>query len=264
MNRPLIQFVDVVKSFGDQRVLDGVNLSIFPGEVTAVIGKSGEGKSVLLKHIIGLLESDSGRILFDGADLADLSRSERRLMKQKLSYMFQSTALFDFLSVWENIALPLKECRRLPSGEVKRRVGDMLTRLDLAGMEEKYPSQLSGGMKKRVALARALVTDPQIVLFDEPTTGLDPIRRNAVHRMICRYQKHFGFTGVVVSHEIPDIFRVCQRVAMLDHGKIRFEGSPEALRANEDPAIQRFLRGQSPDGSDAPEDGCDNKDMDWA
>lgn len=263
MSQPLIQFVDVHKSFGDQHVLDGVNLSIYPGEVTAVIGKSGEGKSVLLKHIIGLLKSDSGRILFDGKDLAQMSGAERRSMKRKLSYMFQSTALFDFLSVWENIALPLTECRRLPGAEVKQKVGDMLERLDLGGIDEKYPSQLSGGMKKRVALARALVTDPQIVLFDEPTTGLDPIRRNAVHRMICRYQKHFGFTGVVVSHEIPDIFRICQRVAMLDGGKIRFEGPPEVLESDTDPAVQRFIRGQASDGTDLS-DECGDNELDWA
>jgi len=203
---PLIQLQDVVKTLGANRVLDGVNLNIYRGEITAIIGKSGSGKSVLLKHIIGLHEPDGGAILFDGRLRAAMSPAERKALKKKFSYVFQDTALFDFLNVFENVALPLKERNALSPAEVSRRVRDKLHQLDLHDVELKYPAQLSGGMKKRVALARALVTDPEIVLFDEPTTGLDPIRKNAVHSMILDYQRRFGFTGVVVSHEIPDIF----------------------------------------------------------
>ncbi len=239
----LIEFVDVHKRFGDNSVLNGVDLHIYAGEVTSIIGKSGVGKSVLLKHIIGLMAPDSGSILFDGRPLSAMKKPERRDLKRKFSYMFQGTALFDSMTVYENVALPLKERTRLKDREIARRVRDKMAALDLRGIDEKYPSQLSGGMKKRVALARALVTDPEIVLFDEPTTGLDPIRKNAVHGMISEYQKRFGFTGVVVSHEIPDIFYISQRVAMLDDGKIFVEGTPEEIQSSEDPVVQGFIHG---------------------
>ena len=251
MSEPLIQFNQVFKAFGDNAVLEGVDLSIYQGEVTAIIGKSGIGKSVLLKHIVGLLEPDDGEILFQGQSLKAMNRAERRALKMKFSYMFQGTALFDSMTVYDNIALPLKERNREPSKEIKRRVREMLAQLDLAGIEDKYPSQLSGGMKKRVAMARALVTDPQIVLFDEPTTGLDPIRKNAAHAMIAEYQKTFGFTGVMVSHEIPDVFYICQRIAMLDRGRIVFEGSPREIQDSAEPVIRQFIRGQEP-GDDRP------------
>ena len=240
---PLIELVDVTKRFGDNVVLDGVNLHIYAGEVTSIIGKSGVGKSVLLKHIIGLMAPNSGRILFEGRPLSSMKKSERRSLKRKFSYMFQGTALFDSMTVYENVALPLKERSRLRERQIRRRVREKMEALDLRDVDEKYPSQLSGGMKKRVALARALVTDPEIVLFDEPTTGLDPIRKNAVHGMISEYQKRFGFTGVVVSHEIPDIFYISQRVAMLDEGKIFVEGTPEEIQGSEDPVVQAFIYG---------------------
>lgn len=245
MTEPLIQFVDVCKRFGDNPVLRGTDLSIFKGEVTTIIGKSGVGKSVLLKHIIGLIEPDSGTILFEGRSLSEMPKRERRALKRKFSYMFQGTALFDSMTVFENIALPLKERTRMQDTEIRDRVRDKMDALDLSGIDEKYPSQLSGGMNKRVALARALVTDPEIVLFDEPTTGLDPIRKNAVHSMISEYQKRFGFTGVVVSHEIPDIFFISQRVAMLDDGRIFVEGTPEEIQQSTDPVVRNFIHGLS-------------------
>jgi len=243
MNHPLIQFKNTTKRFGQNVVLDGVNLSIFRGEITAIIGKSGTGKSVLLKHIIGLLEPDSGEVFFDGKSLEKMKAAERKALLRKFSYMFQDSALFDSLNVYENIALPLKERTSYSDAEIQRRVRDKLHQLDLHKIEIKYPSQLSGGMKKRVALARALVTDPEIVLFDEPTTGLDPIRKNAVHSMISDYQKRFGFTGIIVSHEIPDVFFISQRVAMIDAGKILFEGTPEGIQQVTDPAVKNFLQG---------------------
>jgi len=216
-------------------VLDGINLRIQRGEITAIIGKSGSGKSVLLKHIIGLLEPDGGTIRFEGKNRSEMSPAERKALKQKFSYVFQDTALFDFLNVLENVSLPLAERKGIPKAEIQRRVRDKLQQLDLHDVDQKYPAQLSGGMKKRVALARALVTEPEIVLFDEPTTGLDPIRKNAVHSMILDYQRRFGFTGVVVSHEIPDIFFIAQRVAMIDEGRIRFEGTPMKSRRRRTP-----------------------------
>jgi phospholipid/cholesterol/gamma-HCH transport system ATP-binding protein len=172
-----------------------------------------------------------------------MSPREKKDLKRKFSYVFQDTALFDFLTVFENVSLPLVEREGTSPAEVHRRVRDKLHQLDLHDIDGNYPSQLSGGMKKRVALARALVTDPEIVLFDEPTTGLDPIRKNAVHSMILDYQRRFGFTGVVVSHEIPDIFFISQRVAMIDEGRIRFEGTPEEIQQASDPEVRNFIEG---------------------
>ena len=243
MKTPLIQFENVHKKFGNNPVLTGVNLNIYKNEICTIIGKSGGGKSVLLKHIIGLLEPDSGRILFEGKPLSKMRKAEKTAIKQKSSYMFQGTALFDSITVFDNVALPLKERTAMRESQIRKRVVSTLSQLDLAMIENNYPSQLSGGMKKRVALARALVTDPEIVLFDEPTTGLDPIRKNAVHSMIADYQKRFGFTGVVVSHEIPDIFYISQRIAMLDNGQILFEGSPEDIQTTSNPSVMEFIRG---------------------
>ncbi|MBN1932254.1 MAG: ATP-binding cassette domain-containing protein [Desulfobacterales bacterium] len=243
MNTPLIEFKEVYKKFGTHEVLRGANLSIFQGEITTIIGKSGVGKSVLLKHIIGLIEPDSGQILFQGKPLSEMKKAEKKALKKKFSYMFQGTALFDSMTVFENIALPLKEKTTLPGKEIQKRVLNKMHQLDLHDIEDQYPSQLSGGMKKRVALVRALITDPEIILFDEPTTGLDPIRKNAVHSMISDYQKRFGFTGVVVSHEIPDIFYISQRIAMIEEGRIVFQGSPKEVQESSDPVINQFVHG---------------------
>jgi len=239
----LIQFNNVSKRLGNHTVLKGANLSIYKGEITTIIGKSGAGKTVLLKHIIGLTEPDSGQILYEGRPFSEMNSSERKALKTKFSYMFQGTALFDSMTVFENIALPLKEKCSFSDIVIRGKVRDNLEKLDIQEIDDKYPSQLSGGMKKRVALARALVTDPEIVLFDEPTTGLDPIRKNAVHSMISEYQQRFGFTGVVVSHEIPDIFYISQRLAMLHDGKILFEGSPEDIQQHPDTVVGQFVRG---------------------
>ena len=243
MPQPLIQLENVHKSFGEQAILRGVDLDINKGEVLTVIGKSGEGKSVLMKHVIGLLTPDSGRILYEGQPVLAMKKTERKALKNRFSYMFQGTALFDSMTVFENIALPLAEKAVLKSAEIRTRVRDKMDQLDLQDIEAKYPSQLSGGMKKRVALARALVTDPEIVLFDEPTTGLDPIRKNAVHSMIADYQNRFGFTAVVVSHEIPDVFHISQRIAMLEEGKIYFLGTPDEILNTDDKVVREFVRG---------------------
>ena len=239
----LIQFKNVSKKFDQQIVLNGVDLTISRGETTTIIGMSGVGKSVLLKHIIGLITPDSGEILYQGRDISKFSYREKREIKNKFSYMFQGTALFDSMTVYENIALPLNEKKHLSQDIVQRMVKDKMDQFDIVSMAQKYPSELSGGMKKRVALARALVTDPEIVLFDEPTTGLDPIRRNAVHSMISDYQQKLGFTGIIVSHEIPEIFYISQKLIMLHEGKIIFEDSVEALQDTSNPIVTQFVKG---------------------
>ncbi len=245
---PLIEFRNLRKSFGSQVVLDGVNLSIEQGRVTTIIGRSGVGKSVLLKHVVGLLTPDSGEVLYRGKNLFQMSHKERKALKSQFSYMFQSLALFDSMTVGENIGLPLKEKTRLSKTEIRERVLAQMKQLELEDIEDKYPSQLSGGMRKRVALARALITRPEIVLFDEPTTGLDPVRRAAVHNMIARYQGELGFTAIIVSHDIPEVFRISQKVAMLEKGRILFEGTGNDILHCSDPAVRRFIEGdEEPD-----------------
>ncbi|MCP3875853.1 MAG: ATP-binding cassette domain-containing protein [Desulfobacteraceae bacterium] len=245
MTAPLIQFVDVTKSFGTLNVLKGLNLSIFKGETLAVIGKSGTGKSVLLKHIIGLIQPDSGKILIEGHPLHRLPIEKIKSFQKQLSYMFQENALFDFLNIYDNIALPLAENSNFPKAQIKDKVFTRMNQMGLIDIEDKFPAQLSGGMRKRVALARALVTDPTIVLFDEPTTGLDPVRKKNVHLMIQEYQEKLGFTAVIVSHDIPEIFNVAQRIAMLDEGIIMFEGTKKGILESHSNILNAFVRGEN-------------------
>lgn len=243
MGEPFIRTESLSKSFGENHVIRSVDLDINRGEILTLIGKSGVGKSILLKLLINLIEPDAGRIYYEGRSLETMRAAERKAFQRKMSYVFQGTALLDSLTVFQNVALPLQERSGIPRAEIRRRVREKLEQLDLTGIDEKYPSQLSGGMKKRVALARALVTEPELVLFDEPTTGLDPIRRHAVHSLITDYQQQFGFTAVLVSHEIPDVFYISQRIAMLEEGRIIFAGTPEALRQSPDPVVQAFISG---------------------
>jgi phospholipid/cholesterol/gamma-HCH transport system ATP-binding protein len=243
METALIQMIDIKKSFNGNPVLNGVNLSIFQGQITTIIGKSGTGKSVLLRHIIGLLHQDAGELLLNGVSSGRMNHSSRHAFQKHMAYMFQDNALFDFLTVFENVALPLSE-KRIKPLVIKERVGQQLFLLGLEGIDHQYPSQLSGGMRKRVAMARALITNPKIVLFDEPTTGLDPIRKNSVHSMIAHYQAQFGFTAIIVSHDIPDIFDISQHVAMLDKGKIIIQGKSDEVRHSQNPLVQSFIRGE--------------------
>ncbi len=215
MNTPLIEFKDVTKSFDNRTVLERVNLKIYEGEVTTIIGLSGAGKSVLLKHIIGLIKPDEGTILFRGKPVSKMKRKEINAALAQMSYMFQGNALFDSLTVYENIALPLLETTNLKKAEIDRRVMARIEQTELTDAVKKFPSELSGGMQKRAALARALITDPRIVLFDEPTTGQDPVRKNAILGMIAQYQRKFGFTAILVSHEIPDVYFISNRVLAL-------------------------------------------------
>jgi phospholipid/cholesterol/gamma-HCH transport system ATP-binding protein len=242
MPTPLIEFKDVTKRFGARTILEGVNLQIFEGEVTTIIGLSGAGKSVLLKHIIGLLKPDEGSILFRGKPIQTMNRSERDACFSQISYMFQSNALFDSLTVYDNIALPLRETTNLRRNEIDHRVMARIEQTELADVARKYPSEISGGMQKRAALARALVTDPKIVLFDEPTTGQDPIRKNAILSMIAQYQRKFGFTAILVSHEIPDVFFISNRILALYDRKIVFQGTPEELESFDHPFKEEAIR----------------------
>jgi phospholipid/cholesterol/gamma-HCH transport system ATP-binding protein len=244
MQTPFIQFKEVKKNFGSLAVLNGVNLSINKGEITVIIGKSGTGKSVLLKHIVGLVQEDSGQLLIQGEPLNQLPRKKALHFKKSMSYMFQDNALFDFLTVFDNIALPLVETSRVSPSVLKEKVHTRMSQLSIEGIDHKYPSELSGGMRKRVALARALVTNPEVILFDEPTAGLDPVRKKNVHNMIKEYQKKFGFTAVIVSHDIPEIFDLAQHIAFLDEGIIAFEGSKQDILHSDMKSVHGFIRGK--------------------
>lgn len=242
VDTPLIEFRDVTKRFGDRTILDKISLKIYENQITTIIGKSGTGKSVLLKHIIGLLTPDEGTILFRGMPVHEMSRGEWDAYRSQISYMFQNNALFDSLTVFDNVALPLRQTTNLRKREVMKKVVTRIQQTELSEVARKYPSELSGGMQKRVALARALVTDPKIVLFDEPTTGQDPIRKNIILSMIAHYRRQFGFTAVLISHDIPDVFFISDRIILLWEGKAAFEGSYEESTHLDHPMIDELLR----------------------
>jgi phospholipid/cholesterol/gamma-HCH transport system ATP-binding protein len=233
------------RAFGPQAVLRGIDLSVAAGEIMIVIGRSGGGKSVLLKHLLGLLRPDAGRVLVDGQDITRLGHRELDRVRERYGVVFQGGALFDSMSVFDNVAFPLREKRgRPPGAELRRRVEEKLAQVGLPGIGHKNPAEISGGMRKRVAIARALVTQPEVVFFDEPTTGLDPILVNAIHQLIRDLHRTFRFTAVMVSHEIPEIFGIADRVAMLHEGRIVAAGPPEAIQASEDPVVRQFIRGE--------------------
>lgn len=234
MSQGFLKLRGLSKAFGPQKVLDAIDLDIPLGSHTTVIGKSGIGKSVLLKCIAGLLPVDSGRI----------TSGDRQSGAPPCSYMFQQNALFDSLTVNENVALPLRETGKRSRKEIAAAVAGLLQQLDLSPHGHKYPAEISGGMQKRVALARALITQPEIILFDEPTTGLDPQRKYDVFDMIRSYRKTFGFTVLMVSHDVPEVFEISDQVAWLDGGKIAFWGSPAALLASPPAALKPFLNPQ--------------------
>lgn len=242
METPLIEFRNVTKRFNGKTVLDNINLSIYENQVTTIIGKSGTGKSVLLKHIIGLLKPDEGTILFQGKPVNKMKKAEWEGHRRKVAYLFQNNALLDSMTVLDNVAFPLRQTTNLSKAEIEKRAMKRIDDLELEEAVNKFPSELSGGMQKRVALARALVTDPRIVLFDEPTTGQDPIRKNMILSMIIHYRKKYGFTAVMISHDIPDVFFISDRVIILWEGGVGFEGPyEEALKQNV-PMIDEFLR----------------------
>lgn len=239
----MIRVVGLRRSFGRQEVLRGLDVEVGTGEVLVVIGRSGGGKSVLLKHLIGLLRPDAGRIFVDDTDITRLGRSALDRIRERYGVVFQGGALFDSMSVYDNVAFPLREKTRLGGAEIRQRVEEKLAQVGLEGMGVKNPAEISGGMRKRVAIARALVTEPEVVFFDEPTTGLDPILVNTIHHLIVELHRKFRFTAVVVSHEIPEIFQIADCVAMLHDGVIVDSGTPEAIQASTNPIVQHFIRG---------------------
>ncbi|MCH6256906.1 ATP-binding cassette domain-containing protein [Puniceicoccaceae bacterium K14] len=227
----ILQVRGMSKRFGDLVVLDNIDIDIPIGSHTTVIGKSGIGKSVLLKCMAGLLEPDAGIVEIDG----------KKGSFPHCSYMFQQNALFDSFNVFENIALPLRETQTLKREEIREKVEQIIEKLDLNSATYKYPAEISGGMKKRVALARALITNPEIILFDEPTTGLDPLRKYGVFDMISTYRKKFGFTVLMVSHDVPEVFEITDQIAWLEGGKIAFWGTPDELYADTPAPLKPFL-----------------------
>ena len=244
LDYPVIRAEGLHKRFGGQAVLRGVDLDVMPGEVLAVVGRSGAGKSVLLKNLIGLLQPDSGAVLVAGEDLHRARGRRLSRLRERFGMLFQGGALFDSLSVADNVAFPLREKTRQSPGEIAETVGEILKSVGLHGMDDKFPAELSGGMRKRAALARALAHRPEIMLFDEPTTGLDPIMVRAIHRLIADTQQRFQYTAVVVSHEVPGIFEIASRVAMLHEGALLEVATPDAFQASANPVVQQFIAGR--------------------
>lgn len=241
----MIRFVDIHKSFGPKTVLSGFNLEIRTGETLAVIGQSGSGKSVMLKILIGILDPDGGAVYVDDVEVTALSRAARQEIARKFGMLFQASALFDSLNVAENVAFGLRRRADLSEEEIARIVADSLAKVGLHGVEALMPHELSGGMRKRVGLARAIAYRPEIILYDEPSTGLDPIRADAINDLILLLQKEMGVTSIVITHDMVGAFKVADRIAMLYGGTIIAVGTPEDIRNSSDPVVQQFLRGRA-------------------
>jgi len=241
----MIRIVNLHKSFGSHHVLNGLNLEIPDGSIYAVIGQSGTGKSCLLKHLIGLMRPDQGKIWIGDTEITSLRGKALNEVRHRFGMLFQGGALFDSMNVYDNVAFPLREKTRMRESDIQLKVHERLEQVGLPGTDLKFPSELSGGMRKRVALARALVSEPEILLFDEPTTGLDPIRVTAIHQLILDLHKLFRFTAVIVSHEIPQIFSLATHVAMLHGGSIIMKGTSEEIQSSEDPIVKQFLSGSA-------------------
>ena len=242
MSEPIIELVDVVKDFGVHRILDRVNLKIYPGRTTVIAGGSGQGKSVTLKLILGLLKPDAGSILVKGRDVAVMGRRELNEIRSVFGVLFQGVALLDSLNVFDNVALPLRERTKLSPETIRERVVGTLSQLGLVGHDEKFPAQLSGGMKKRVGLARALQLQPEIMLFDEPTTGLDPEKTLDIYQLFFETQRKFGYTSVIVSHDIPKVFNLADQVVVLNDGQLVSFDNPEEIQLCAIPEIQSFVK----------------------
>ncbi len=235
----------VSKAFGPKKVLDGTDLLIPKGETLVIIGRSGEGKSVLLKHIVRLLEPDQGRIWCEGTEIHELEQRELMELRKRFGFLFQGAALFDSMTVCKNVGLMLEEHTDLKPHEIRARACECLAMVGLQNAEEKLPSELSGGMKKRAGLARAIVMKPQYILYDEPTTGLDPITSDAINDLIIKLQSELGVTSIVVTHDMPSAFKIADRMAMLSKGKIVFTGTVDEVRNTDHPMVRQFIEGSS-------------------
>lgn len=236
----MIKIENLQKSFDGHDVLKGISFEVGKGQVFALVGGSGGGKSVLLKHVVGLLKPDRGRVMVDGKEISG-SGGNVRAFRERLGFLFQGGALFDSMNVFENVAFPLKEKSKLSKNLIREKVLSELENVGLSGSENRYPSQISGGMVKRAALARALVGDPEIMLFDEPTTGLDPVTGQSILKLIDSCHRRLLFTGIIVTHEIPKVLAIVDRVVMLHEGVVRAEGTPSDFMGSRDPVIRAFL-----------------------
>ena len=235
----------ITKSFGDNRVLDGLDFTIRRGETVVVIGRSGEGKSVMLKHIVRLLEPDAGSVWVDGTEVTALERRELFELRKRFGMLFQGAALFDSMTICENIGLGLQEHFGLSEEEIRARACKCLAQVGLQAVEDKLPSELSGGMKKRAGLARAIAMEPDYILYDEPTTGLDPITSDAINDLIIQLQRELNVTSIVVTHDMASAFKVADRIAMLHQGRIIYDDTVEATRETDNPVVRQFIEGSA-------------------
>jgi phospholipid/cholesterol/gamma-HCH transport system ATP-binding protein len=235
----------LTKQIGAQEILRGVDLDVGPGYTLAIIGRSGGGKSVLLKHLIGLMQPNAGEVWIEGQNIIGMRERSLAAIREKVGILFQGSALFDSMTVEENIAFPLREAGERSSSAIRTKVTEMLEVMELQGQEEKMPVALSGGMKKRVGLARAIVRRPSCILYDEPTSGLDPVVSDSINRLIRRLQKRYGVTSIVVTHDMKSAFDVADHIAYLHDGRIYFHGTPAELQSSGDPLLQDFMHGRS-------------------
>ncbi len=241
----MIELRDVSKKLGDRTVLDNISLQVYKGETLCILGGSGQGKSVTLKHIVGLMRPDSGSVLVEGIDISHTRNGELEEARKKIGFLFQNGALLNSMNVYENVALPLREHEQLPEPEIRRRVEEKLAVVGMSDAISKMPAVLSGGMKKRASLARAIIRNPDIMLYDEPTAGLDPIISATINQLILDIQKKLGVTSILVTHDMSSAFRVSNRMAMLWKGKILKIGTKEEFRTSDDPMIKQFVHGES-------------------
>jgi phospholipid/cholesterol/gamma-HCH transport system ATP-binding protein len=241
----MIRVANLHKSFNGQKVLTGVNIEFATGKITTIVGTSGCGKTVLLKHLNALLLPDQGEVLVDSVDISKLGQKDLYRMRGKFGVLFQGAALLDSMTVFDNVAFPIREKTKTRESDIKKKVNERLEQVGLGAMGHKFPAELSGGMKKRAGLARALIMDPEIVLFDEPTTGLDPVLATSIHQLIARTHAAFGFTGIVVSHTIPQVFDISDYVAMLANGVVEEITPPATFCASQNPIVQQFIQGKT-------------------
>jgi phospholipid/cholesterol/gamma-HCH transport system ATP-binding protein len=241
----MIQLVDVYKSFGPKHVLEGFSLDVPEGETMVIIGYSGTGKSVAIKHIVGLLEPDSGNVIVDGLEVPSLPRRELYKLRARIGYVFQFAALFDSFTIGQNVAMGLRKQQELTEREIDDRVNEALDLVDLPNVAERFPAELSGGMRKRVGIARAIALRPKYILYDEPTTGLDPVTSAVIDQLMVRMRERLGVTGVVITHDMRSAYTVGTRIAMLYQGRVRQVGSVDEIRRTKDPVVRQFIEGKA-------------------
>lgn len=240
----MIRLVDVYKAFGPKRVLEGFTLDVHEGETMVIIGYSGTGKSVAIKHIVGLLEPDSGRVVVDDQEVPLLSRRDLYHLRARIGYVFQFAALFDSFTIGENVAMGLRKQQELSERQIRNRVSEALDLVDLPGVENRFPAELSGGMRKRVGIARAIALRPKYILYDEPTTGLDPVTSAVIDQLMIRMRDRLGVTGIVITHDMRSAYTVGTRIAMLYQGRVRAVGSVEEIKHTSDPIVRQFIDGR--------------------